>query len=286
MRLWAAATLLLLAVGSLSGCDNKGKDQALQLTDWLRVSKTATGSQAAGTPSLHYAIRKPQRFWFIAYDDWQTLDYDLVNVIDDKNILIAKSSQYAKTQAQAAQDSKAADTQVRLMSTYGETNIPLCPSSDMINAPPGSNFVDCLEISKLNRLTVKRVDFHGKLLQTVSMAANEWDDLTTQKNVAYYDEQQQAYILEIGKDNTYCRLIMPGKEKNLSFALNLTTTQGKCSDMASWSTITQKKLSKSLAFGELGKNASLWKKLEASHPGWKPVRLVASDLKQQTPPEK
>ena len=288
VRLWAAATLLLLAAGCLLGCDNKGEGKALQLTDWLRVSKIAAEVQQPGSApsdqSLQYAIRKPQRFWFIAYDNWLDMNYDLVNVIDDKNILIARSSKYAKIQA--AKDGKAADTQVRLMSTYGEVETSLCPSSDLINAPANSDFIDCVEISKLNKLTVKRTDIHGKLLQTVSMVANEWDDLSTQKNVTYYDEQQQAYILEIGKDNTYCRLIMPGKEKSQSFALNLMNTQNKCDDTATWAAITRKKLSKAQSFGELGKNASAWKKLEVSNPGWMPVKVIAADKKPQALPAK
>lgn len=278
--------LLLLAAGCMLGCDKQGEGKALQLTDWLRVSKIATVAQqpGSGDQSLQYALRKPQRFWFIAYDDWLDLSYDLVNVIDDKNILVARSSKYAKTQA--AKDGKAADTQVRLMSNYGEREDVLCPSPDLINAPANSDFIDCVEISKLNKLTVKRTDFHGKLLQTVSMVANEWDDLSTQKNVAYYDEQQQAYVLETGKDNTYCRLIMPGKEKSQSFALNLMDTQNKCDDMATWAAITRKKLSKAQSFGELGKNTAIWKKLEASNPGWMPVKVTAADKKPQALPAK
>ncbi|MFZ6733879.1 hypothetical protein ACO0LG_18270 [Undibacterium sp. Ji42W] len=288
MRPWAAAMLLLLTVACMPGCDSKEGSRALPLTDWLRVSKTVVETQAAGTslaPSLQYAIRKPQRFWFIAYDDWPYLDYDMVNVIDDKNILVARSSKYAKTQA--AKDGKSADTQVRLLNVHGGAEISLCPSAELINAPANSDFADCVEISKTNKLIVKRVDFHGKLLQTTSMAANEWDDLITQKNVAYYDEQQQAYVLEIGKDNTYCRLIAPGKEKSLSFTLNLMDTKSKCDDLPTWATITRKKLSKSLRFGELGKHAAIWKKLETSYPGWLPAKPPiqdASEKKPSTPP--
>ncbi|BBB67638.1 hypothetical protein UNDYM_3385 [Undibacterium sp. YM2] len=288
IRSWAAAMLFLLAAVCMPGCDSKDGGKALQLTDWLRVSNLTAEIPAAGAPpapTLRYAIRKPQRIWFIAYDDWPDLDYDMVNVIDDKNILVARSSKYAKTQA--AKDGKPADTQVRLLNVHGGAEISLCPSAELINAPANSDFADCVEISKANKLIVKRVDFHGKLLQTTSMAANEWDDLITQKNVAYYDEQQQAYVLETGKDNTYCRLIAPGKEKSLSFTLNLMDTKSKCDDLPTWAAITRKKLSKALSFGELGKHAAIWKKLETSHPGWLPAKNViqdASEKKASAPP--
>jgi len=203
----------------------------------------------------------------------------MVNVIDDKNILVARSSKYAKAQAtkDGNKDGKTADTQVRLMNVHGGAEAALCPSAEMINAPANSDFADCVEISKAHKLTVKRIDFHGKLLQTLSMVANEWDDLVTQKNVAYYDEQQQAYILETGKDNTYCRLIAPGKEKSQVFTLNLMDTNGKCDDLPTWAAITRKKLSMPLFFGELGQHATIWKKLQTSHPGWIPAKVAPSD---------
>lgn len=268
--------LSLLVAGCLQGCENQGEGKALQLNDWLKVSKVAQEASHPGTPAaeqtLQYALRKPQKLWFISYDNWSILDYDLMNVIDDKNIIVARSNKYAKT--------KDGKTVVKLMSVDGNREDMLCPSPDLINAPANTQFIDCVETSKANKLTVKRTDFHGKLLQTTSMTANEWDDLHTQKNVAYYDEQQQAYILETGKDNTYCRLIAPGKEKSQSFSLNVQLTQGKCDDMQTWAIITQKKLSKALVFGELGNNGTLWKKLEAAHPGWIPVKLASSNNKK------
>ncbi|PXX39951.1 hypothetical protein [Undibacterium pigrum] len=278
--------LSLLVAGCLQGCENQGEGKALQLSNWLKVSKAAQEASHPGIPAaeqtLQYALRKPQKLWLISYDNWSILDYDLVNVIDDKNILVARSSKYAKTK-----NGKAAETTVKLMSVDGEREDILCPSPDLINAPANSHFIDCVETSKTNKLTIKRTDFQGKLLQTSSMAANEWDDLQTQKNVAYYDEQQQAYVLETGKDNTYCRLIAPGKEKSLSFSLNVQLTQGKCDDMQTWTIITQKKLSKALVFGELGNNVTLWKKLEAANPGWMPVKLASTiNKKTETLPVK
>ncbi|MFZ6870548.1 hypothetical protein ACO0LF_00585 [Undibacterium sp. Di27W] len=272
----------------LAGCSLKGEEKSLSLTDWLRVRHvTATGDQSAPVTArdpgrLQYALRKPQKWGFIAYDDWVDLDYDKLNVLDDKKILVARSLKYAK--ARYGKNLKPADLQVRLMTPDGEQEINICASADLINGPANTNLIDCVDSSDARKLTIKRMDFQGKLLQTLSMAANEWEDLSTQKNIAYYDEQQQAYILEIGKGNTYCRLVMPAKEKSLSFVLELKDGNKKCDDLAAWVSLTQKKLSPAHAFEDLGKNSPIWKKLESDYPGWTEIRAsITNNMKEALP---
>ncbi|MFZ6742093.1 hypothetical protein ACO0LC_02595 [Undibacterium sp. JH2W] len=282
----AAAMVFLL----LAACSFKGEEKFLGLTDWLRVRHvTATGDQSAPAIAgdqalLQYALRKPQKWGFIAYDDWVDLDYDKLNVLDDKNILVARSLKYAK--ARYGKNLKPADLQVRLMTADGEQEINICASSDSINGPANTNFIDCVDSKDARKLTIKRMDFQGKLLQTLSMAANEWEDLSTQKNIAYYDEHQQAYILEVGKGNTYCRLVMPAKEKSLSFVLDLKDASKKCDDMAAWAVLTQKKLSNAHAFEDLGKNAQIWKKLTKDYPRWAEIRASATNNTKEALPAK
>ncbi|MFZ6759050.1 hypothetical protein ACO0K9_17725 [Undibacterium sp. Ji50W] len=240
----------------LTGCEQTKGGKTVVLTPWLKMHQAGTGD--GNKLPVTYSIRQQEKWWLLSFPIWQDLDYDEVSIINDKTILVARSVKFAKTQS--------ADTHARLMTENDGRGMDVCTSSSAINAPANVNFIDCTDASTDKKRIVKRLSLNGKLMQTFNMPANEWEDLPTPANIAFYgddDDAQLPYVLETARDNTYCRLIMLGKDRNTSFSMNAKTDNGKCASASDWGRIRQKHLQPATNFENLGQNLPIRKKVIA-----------------------
>ncbi|MFZ6657079.1 hypothetical protein [Undibacterium sp. TJN19] len=247
----------------LAACNDTAENKTILLTKWLKAYRLeSTSGPKTNKPGndveFHYQVQRQKKWWLFSMETWEDLDYDLVSVLNDKTILVARTTKLAS--ALFGDSLKQSDTYVKLLTQDGVGEVNICTASTAISAPPQASFVDCMDASADKKRIIKRMDLNGKLIQTVSMDANQWEDLATASNVAFYDNNQQAYLLETAKDNSYCRLVMPGKEKSLSFALTDKTTFKNCSDLPAWEKVMQKKLSLANGFHQIGMNAQTGQK--------------------------
>lgn len=282
---YASGCLLsCMAALLLTACSRKTEDKTYRLNDWLRVRRTVSEALVRTDADsehveLSYAIRKPKTWWFVTFDDWVELDYDEVQVINQKNILASRTEKLARSLF--GNNYKPADRNVRLLNKDGGNGSTVCTSFAAISAPAKAGFFDCVDSSDKQKRTVRRTDLSGKLILTVSMDANQWDDLTTADTVSFYDEQQRAYILEVSKDRSYCRLVMPATDKSIGYALSTAAGARSCDDMGAWEKVTQRHLSRAEKFTGLGRDAKTWKDISEHHSGWWQLKVTNLDEKDQ-----
>ncbi|MFZ6722416.1 hypothetical protein [Undibacterium sp. Ji49W] len=225
----------------------------------MHEADKATGAANGNSKSsVSYSIRQQEKWWLVSFPVWKDLDYDEVSIIDDKTIVLARSVSFAKAMS--------ADTHARIMTEHDSRGIDVCTSSTAINAPVNVSFIDCTDVSSDKKRIVKRLSLNGKLMQTFNMPANEWEDLPTPANIAFYDDEQHPYVLETAKDSTYCRLIMLGKDKNASFSMNAKADNHKCTAASDWEKISLKHLQTASNFESLGQNLQIRKKIPAASP--------------------
>jgi hypothetical protein len=255
-KIMARAIMAMLPL-MLAACGDNAENKTVLLTKWLKAHRIESASDPKVSKTridakLQYQVQRQKTWWLFSMETWENLDYDEVTVLNDKTILVARSTRLARFLF--GDSLKQSDTYVKLMTQDGSGEINICTASIAVSAPAHASFVDCMDASADKKRIIKRMDFNGKLIQTVSMDANQWEDLTTASYIAFYDDNQQAYVLETAKDNTYCRLVMPGKEKSQSFALTDKATFKNCSDLPAWEKVMQKKLSMANGFHQIGIN--------------------------------